>query len=126
MSVYSNLVEDVFTVLPYALAVVGFYLFLRSVYHVQSPIRPLFFWPIIFSLAGTGVFMIWGHYRLIASEPVKAAVGHIFPPFYSPLVYSMTIALAGYVVAWLLFYLFRFAMERLRLFFKLRSQATQG
>ena len=120
MSFYPNLISDIFTVFPYALAVAGFYFFLRSVFHVKAPIRPLFFWPIILSLTGTGIFMIWGHYRLAASGPVKAAVGHYFPPFYSPLVYSVTVALAGYVVAWVLFYLFRFALERLRVFFKLQ------
>jgi len=121
MSFYPNLVADIFTVLPYALAVVGFYLFLRSVYHVKAPIRPLFLWPILCSLVGTGIFMIWEHYRIVASGPVKA-IGHIFPPYYSPLVYSGSIALAGYVVAWLLFYVFRFALEWLRIFFKLRRQ----
>lgn len=125
MSAYPNLISDIFTVLPYALAVVGFYWFLRSVYHVQAPIRPLFFWPIIFSLIGTGIFMIWGHYRIAASGPVKAAVGHFFPPFYSPLVYSVAVALAGYVVAWVLFYVFRFTLERLRLYFKMRRQASE-
>ena len=118
---YYPIITDIFTVLPYALAVAAFYFFLRSVYHVQSPIRPLFFWPIVCSLLGTGIFMIWGHYRLAASQPVKAAVGHIFPPFYSPLVYSIMIALAGYVVAWALFYLFRFTLERLRLAMKTRA-----
>lgn len=126
MSDYPDLMTDIFTVSPYALAVAGFYFFLRSVYHVQSPIRPLFFWPIICSLVGTGVFMIWGHYRLAASGPVRAAVGHFFPPFYSPLVYSVAVAMAGYVVAWLLFYFFRFTLERLRLYIKHRHQAMEG
>lgn len=125
MSVYPSLMSDIFTVSPYALAVAGFYFFLRSVYHVKSPIRPLFFWPIVCSLVVAGVFMIWGHYKLAASGPVKAAVGHFFPPFYSPLVYSVAVALAGYVVAWALFYCFRYALERLRLFFKLRHQVIQ-
>jgi hypothetical protein len=124
MSFYPNLITDTFTVLPYALAVVGFYWFLRSVYHVQAPIRPLFLWPIICSLIGTGIFMIWGHNTIVASGPVKAA-GHLFPPFYSPLVYSVTVALAGYVIAWGLFYIFRFSLERLRVFFKLRQQTAQ-
>lgn len=125
MSVFPNLITDIFTVLPYALAVTGFYLFLRSVYHVQAPIRPLFLWPIVCSLIGTGIFMIWGHYTIATSAPVKAAIGHFFPPFYSPLFYSVAVALAGYVVAWGLFYLFRFSLEWLRVYFKLRQQDLQ-
>jgi hypothetical protein len=125
MSILPNLITDIFTVLPYALAVLGFYLFLRSVYHVQAPIRPLFLWPIICALIGAGVFMIWGHYAIAASGPVKAAVGHYFTPFYSPLFYSVVVALAGYVVAWGLFYIFRLVFERLRVFFMLRRQNIQ-
>jgi len=116
----SILITDLFTVLPYALAVGGFYVFLRTVYHVQAPIRPLFLWPIICSLAGTGVFMIWGHYTIAASGPGKAALGHVFPPLY-----SVAVALAGYVVAWVLFYIFRFSLEWLRVYFKLRQQNTR-
>ena len=82
MSILPNLITDLFTVLPYALAVTAFYVFLRSVYHVQAPIRPLFLWPIIFSLIGAGVFMIWGHYTIAASGPATSSSAT--PPAGSP------------------------------------------
>jgi ABC-type molybdate transport system permease subunit len=115
MGALSNIFASAWTVLPYALAVLAFYFFLRTVYHVKSPVRPLFLWPIVCALIGTGLFMLWGHNRIAESKSQALASGNTFTP-----PNSFWIALAGYVVAWALFYVFRFALERVRLAFKRR------
>ena len=109
MNTVATLITDALVVLPYALAVAAFYFFLRTVYHVKAPVRPLFLWPIVLALIGTGAFMIWGHYYIATSNIVEK-FGGSFSPFY-----SVSIALAGYVVAWLLFYFFRFLLEKMRI-----------
>ena len=111
MNMASTLVANILIVLPYALALGAFYLFLRTVYHVKAPVRPLFLWPIILALTGTAVFMFWGHNHIATSSATK--VGRVFSPFY-----AITVALAGYVVAWILFYVFRFLLEKLRMMSK--------
>jgi len=115
MNMASTLVANILIVLPYALALGAFYLFLRTVYHVKAPVRPLFLWPIILALAGTAAFMFWGHHHIAtsASPATAAKFGGTFSPFY-----AITVALAGYVVAWILFYFFRFVLEKLRIMSK--------
>ncbi|MGB8354448.1 MAG: hypothetical protein WCD79_11200 [Chthoniobacteraceae bacterium] len=114
MNMASTLVANILIVLPYALALGAFYLFLRIVYHVKAPVRPLFLWPIILALTGTAIFMFWGHYHIAITATAKYG-GHAgtFSPFY-----AITVALAGYVVAWVLFYIFRFLLEKLRMMSK--------
>ena len=106
MNFLSGLISNVLIVLPYAMAVLGFYLFLRTVYHVKAPVRPLFLWPIICSLVGTALFMLWGHYHIAMSPSSRWWLWHGFFPLY-----AVAVGLAGYVVAWILFYVFRFLID---------------
>jgi MFS family permease len=76
------------------------------VYHVKRPIRPLFLWPIVGSLIGTGAFMLWGHHHFSTWRWITK---ESYP------LYALLVALAGYVIAWFLFYALRFLFEKLRL-----------
>lgn len=115
MLAVSDLVTDIVTFLPYALAVVGFYAFLRAFYHVKAPIRPHFLWPIIFTLVGAGVFMCWAHFKMAKMR--EFGDGHTLS-----VSNQVWIALSGYVIAWILFYISSFLFDRIWVMYKQRRR----
>jgi hypothetical protein len=92
---------------PYVLIAAGFFFVLRAAYRSKSPARPLFLYPASCAFFITIIFIIWANLALITSRSSTAAIGHIFLPFY-----SITVAVAVFLVSWSVFYLTYFVVER--------------
>ena len=86
----------------------GFVYAIRVANRSQSPTRPLFLYPLYFSLVVTSGCMVWECTIFFVLEPFEGAV-----LFYVSVI-SLAAALVGFLVFWSGLYVARFVIQRIR------------
>ena len=94
-----------FNLLPYAMAGGIYFVLFRVAGRTQPSIRPLVLYPTIGSALLSAAFLIWAQVQWFSAGPTSKALSLAFTP-----ILLVPIAIAGFVVSWLLVFLFRCAL----------------